>query len=714
MKQILLIAVSVSMIVESTAQTPYLLKDIYSGTNYGINSFERIIYNTNLLFVACDNSGNHELWKTDGTTANTSLVKDIAPGSTGSQINGFYIFNNTVFFEATNGANGSELWKTDGTTAGTVQVKDIRAGSAGGFDNIYFQPVWVHGGSFFFLAETNGSYDYELWKSDGTTAGTVLVKDILPGSSSSDPQGFYEFNNQLFFEAGNGANGAELWKTDGTTNGTVQVKDIRAGSAGGFDYSYFSPCWVHAGSFFFRAETNDVYDDELWKSDGTTAGTVLVKDILPGSSSSDPQGFYEFNNQLFFEATNGANGYELWKTDGSTAGTSQVKDIRAGSAGGFDNYYFQPFWVHGGSFFFLAETNAAYDEEIWKSDGTTAGTVLVKDIQPGGTGSNPQGFYPFGNDLYFEANNGANGAELWKTDGSNAGTLQVKDIRSGSAGGFDNYYFQPFWVHGGSFFFLAETSQSYDEEIWKSDGTTAGTVLVKDIQPGGTGSNPQGFYPFGNDLYFEANNGANGAELWKTDGSTAGTVQVKDIRPGSAGGFDSEYFTPFIEWNGNFYFKAETNAGYDDEIWKCNGTTPGTVLVQDIYSGTTGSDCWAFTILNNTYLIFAATNGAYGQELWAMNMPGLTTEIEDEDSKIHAFVFPNPSNGKFNLELETEKSEPFVLEIFDMSGKRIYLEDLEPAAILSKEIDLTNFEKGIYLVRIESAYSTAALRVMIY
>src|SRR6187549_3665614 len=124
MKLSLLLAVFAFMIVSAAAQTPTLLKDIYSGTNDGINSFDRIVYNTNLLFVASDNSGNDELWKTDGTAGNTVLVKEIASGATGSQINGFYIFNNLVFFEANNGANGSELWKTDGTTAGTVQVKD--------------------------------------------------------------------------------------------------------------------------------------------------------------------------------------------------------------------------------------------------------------------------------------------------------------------------------------------------------------------------------------------------------------------------------------------------------------------------------------------------------------------------------------------------------------------------------------------------------------
>ena len=72
----------------------------------------------------------------------------------------------------------------------------------------------------------------ELWKSDGTAAGTVLVKDINPGSASSEPSNLTNVNGTLFFTADDGAHGIELWKSDGTAAGTVLVKDINPGSAG--------------------------------------------------------------------------------------------------------------------------------------------------------------------------------------------------------------------------------------------------------------------------------------------------------------------------------------------------------------------------------------------------------------------------------------------------------------------------------------------------
>jgi ELWxxDGT repeat protein len=85
---------------------------------------------------------------------------------------------------------------------------------------------------FFRAGETNtGS---ELWKSDGTEGGTVIVKDINPGTGSSAPFWFEGIGNTLLFGAIDGIHGQELWATDGTDSGTVMVKDINPGIGNGF------------------------------------------------------------------------------------------------------------------------------------------------------------------------------------------------------------------------------------------------------------------------------------------------------------------------------------------------------------------------------------------------------------------------------------------------------------------------------------------------
>jgi ELWxxDGT repeat protein len=579
-----------------------LLKEIRSGTRGGFEyqsgstTYSDIAFTVvatlgnQFMFTAINNStysggiatNNRELWISDGTTAGTTLVKDIWSGVEGSYPDGFYTFNGAVYFAANDGTNGNELWKTDGTNAGTVLLKSIRSGARGGFEyqtgstsysDIAFDVVATLGNQFMFTAINNSSYtggiatnNRELWISDGTTGGTTLVKDIWSGVEGSYPDGFYTFNGAVYFAANDGTNGNELWKTDGTNAGTVLLKSIRSGARGGFEYqtgstSYsdiaFDVVATLGSQFMFTAINNSTYSGgvatnnrELWISDGTTAGTTLVKDIWSGVEGSYPDGFYTFNGAVYFAANDGTNGNELWKTDGTNAGTILLKSIRSGARGGFEyqtgstsysDIAFDVVATLGNQFMFTAINNSSYtggiasnNRELWISDGTTAGTTLVKDIWSGVEGSYPDDFYTFNGAVYFAANDGTNGNELWKTDGTNAGTVLVKSIRGGAVGGFeyqsgsttyDNINFTPVATSGSAFYFVAINNSVYtggvatnNRELWKSDGTTAGTVLVEDLYSGVTGSYPKYFTMGLNKLFFSANHPSYGIELWVLDG----------------------------------------------------------------------------------------------------------------------------------------------------------------------------------------------------
>ncbi|RAV99374.1 ELWxxDGT repeat protein [Pseudochryseolinea flava] len=187
-------------------------------------------------------------------------------------------------------------------------------------------------GGFFFFVLNDDVHGLELWRSDGSTNGTILVKDINPGTSSSSPSHFMLRDSILLFIANDGRNGDGLWRSDGTSEGTFLLKDVSPLFHLSVDNS---PLW-RMGREFAHAEVSSNADMkvyfggydvstgiELWKTDGSPEGTTLVKDITPGARSSVPQNFSTFGGKVVFSVF-GQESIELWITDGSSEGTKKI------------------------------------------------------------------------------------------------------------------------------------------------------------------------------------------------------------------------------------------------------------------------------------------------------------------------------------------------------------------------------------------------------
>ena len=134
---------------------------------------------------------------------------------------------NIIFFSANTQTYGRELWRTDGTEAGTFMVADVTRGLGGSIIGYFEYTSHVMNGIIYFRAD-DGVNGIELWRSDGTALGTYMVLDIVPGSGSGAPGGFTHTNNMLFFTAGTGSS---LWRSDGTTAGTFSIGSFQGWSA---------------------------------------------------------------------------------------------------------------------------------------------------------------------------------------------------------------------------------------------------------------------------------------------------------------------------------------------------------------------------------------------------------------------------------------------------------------------------------------------------
>jgi len=200
-----------------------------------------------------------------------------------------------LYFSGFSAGSGEELWRSDGTVAGTYLLAETVAGPG----SQPLGPFATAGAAVFFAAGGD-----ELWKNDA--AGTALVR-ALPGAPSVGIRSLTPLGSKVYFSYDDGVAGRELWVSDGTAAGTRMVEDLNPGPGSSH------PRELQAvGAILLFSASDGVHGFEPWRSNGTALGTRLLHDIAPGALPSSPTELTASGSNVYFAANDGTNGFELW------------------------------------------------------------------------------------------------------------------------------------------------------------------------------------------------------------------------------------------------------------------------------------------------------------------------------------------------------------------------------------------------------------------
>lgn len=490
------------------------------------------------------------------------------------------------------------------------------------------EPTTISGGlSKYYFSESTATIGKEIWVTDGTVGGTKNVKNIAEEHVSSEPRDFFKFGSKLLFTASDDA----IDPMDPTSEYGIPI-----------------------------------HGRELWITDGTGSGTLMLKDIRPGNASSSPRGFLQLGDKIIFTAIDADSIRKIWITDGTSVGTVKLSESLVVESLDFIQ-------IMGDKLFF-AGSDAVNGNELWMTDGTSAGTHLVKDLRPGAGHGDPEHFYKAGNKFFFFARDLISDYHLWITDGTDAGTIKLTNYV-----GADGWN----WVQGVVLPNNRFVYSNYDDtdfnglNVFVSDGTPAGSFPLTNMN--GNFSEPS-FTLLGDKVIFINRTAGEGREPWVTDGTLGGTFILKDINPFAGDAFN---FSSFINFDRAIYFSATASDG-NSKLFRTDGTAIGTTEGTIFNEGSSSS---------NFYLGLSEESKLFierGSYFWTMEKnstsPMLIQKFKDiyEDvSRNGYFEYRGTVGNKYLINYsnyDTSKLELWVTDGTDLGTIQLAIFDTPPAS----------------------------------
>ena len=691
-----------------------------------------------VYFSTVGSFGNSRLWRTDGTADGTTTVKQLCD-SCYVHPSSMTVLGDRLFFVANDGTHGTEPWISDGTSDGTQMLADLVPGSDSSFPN----SVAVLGNILYGTFGSHCSGAGCLFRTDGTPAGTRLAPELFPPLATGNPVRIQAAGSTLYLRIfdspealwaiggpgglahlgdhgtvqllGADARGTLLYRTYDSTHWSLRATDGTSQTT----RTVLEPAYVsELGSvsdrtlLVARANANGLTEEtELWITNGNNTGTSLLTDPTPPTSHSNPSQMVAWGSDLALVGLeDGSNRRAVWFFDGQSA-QSLASDFYPGPlAVAEDRLYVgtaldpgllvferdgesRPLAIPGSPSELVAFQDrllaaaGSPGQGLWATDGTQDGTELIIDVHPGWSWGCPilcpppfpepfpNNLTPFGDQTLFVAFEDDGGpGQLWATDGTLAGTRVVREFEMDPGAGRDAIFDSPNdLTRVGDWVYFTAFERETGREVWRTDGTTDGTALVTDLTDGDSaepilltawtpaagppslvwilrrdsggdqlwrsstdGLGAQWISDLGNidaevhelvasgdRLYLAITTPDLGRELWVSNGTLGGTrpIDLRTDNPRSAGVAN---LTPIP--GGVFFTAAAGPDGEGFEPWVSGGTVRNTFLAGDVYPGTSGSNPGPGTVVSTEQgnrLYFAAENGEIGRELFELDLDAL-------------------------------------------------------------------------------------------
>jgi ELWxxDGT repeat protein len=516
----------------------------------------------------------------------------------------------------------------------------------------------------------------------GIAQSVRLVKDITPGTASTFSSDYIPvndgivagFKDKVLFVVKDVNNALSLWTSNGEEDSTYIVHQLAPGE------TFLS---------FTNEDTSNVY--YVVRSGNNRTLFALSKSTMD-TSSLITSGFHfdaikYFKNEVYY-ATNS----KLMKVNPESKASELI--FQFGSFRGIRDMQVlnDKLIIIGG---------VSNGTELFASDGTTGGTSAYFQLNNGNEGNAINYMTTVDDKLFFFYEPDEAPHSLYVTDGTTSGTMPLVAIRRDLFAQNLNSTRSIFGWNGKLYFKgNPATEPGNSEELYVSNGTVAGTIILQDDNEN---HKPDYFTPYKNVLYFSGNAYGDNFQVFKTNGTPAGTSQA--INPNSLGtggiGFGGDYM---VVHKDSLYLAAwRIETGF--ELWSSAGTTATTKCL-DLVPGTASSIPSQMTSTDN-YLFLMYNSPEYGKELFVLDHITVSTK---DISDANFSVFPNPFKDNLILNFDENRYSEFQVEILNLEGKLVF----QSTASNNQKINGSSLPSGTYIVNLKNGDKVISKKVIKY